>query len=69
MKVSRMLIILLISAWPLYILYTHSLGAISFLLLAIFFLVMAIKEMKALKEVNKTETEIAKPEKIRRNSR
>jgi hypothetical protein len=69
MKPSRIIIILLISAWPLYYLYTHSLGAISFLLLAIFFLVLAIKEMKALKEDNKTEAEITKPEKIKRNSR
>ncbi|WP_342433613.1 hypothetical protein [Neobacillus sp. FSL H8-0543] len=69
MRVSRIIIVLLISAWPLYYLYTHSLGAISFLLLAMFFLVLAIKEMKALKEVNKSEDKKAEPEKIGRNSR
>ncbi|MFF2447274.1 hypothetical protein ACFVSW_09215 [Neobacillus sp. NPDC058068] len=50
MKVSYMIITLIIFAWPLYYLYEIQLGAISFLLLAIFFLVIAIKETKKFKE-------------------
>ncbi|ETI66075.1 hypothetical protein [Neobacillus vireti] len=50
MKVSYMIIVLIIFAWPLYYLYEMQLGAISFLLLAIFFLVITIKETKKFKE-------------------
>ncbi|WP_156431265.1 hypothetical protein [Bacillus sp. FJAT-29814] len=50
MKASRIIIILLITAWPLYYLYERQLGAVSFLLLAIFFLMIAIKEIKLSKE-------------------
>ncbi|MCM3764061.1 hypothetical protein [Neobacillus niacini] len=50
MKASRIIIILLITAWPLYYLYERQLGAVSFLLLAIFFLMIAIKEVKLSKE-------------------
>ncbi|WHY86201.1 hypothetical protein QNH39_27135 [Neobacillus novalis] len=50
MKVSHVIIALIIFAWPLYYLYEIQLGAISFLLLAIFFLVITIKETKKFKE-------------------
>ncbi|MDN3018111.1 hypothetical protein PH210_18090 [Paenibacillus sp. BSR1-1] len=46
MKLRTMIIILIIFAWPLYYLYELQLGAVSFLLLAIFFLVISIKELK-----------------------
>ncbi|EKN64880.1 hypothetical protein BABA_22298 [Neobacillus bataviensis LMG 21833] len=55
MKVSHIIIVLIIFAWPLNYLYQRQLGAISFLLLAIFFLVISIKEMKKLKEEDKNE--------------
>ncbi|MBO0958572.1 hypothetical protein J1P26_02420 [Neobacillus sp. MM2021_6] len=55
MKGSHIIIILLIFAWPLYYLYQRQLGAISFLLLAIFFLVISIKEMKKLREEDRDE--------------
>lgn len=50
MKVSKIIIILIIAAWPLYYLYEVQLGAVSFLLLSIFFLVIALKEIKLSKE-------------------
>ncbi|WP_223594932.1 hypothetical protein [Neobacillus bataviensis] len=46
MKLRTMIIILIIFAWPLYYLYERQLGAVSFLLLSIFFLVISIKELK-----------------------
>ena len=52
MKVNRIMVILIIFAWPLYYLYERELGAISFLLLAIFFLYISIIEIKKLKQEN-----------------
>jgi c-di-AMP phosphodiesterase-like protein len=52
MKINYTFLFLLISAWPLYYLYQHQLGAISFLVLAIFFFFIAMKELKALKKEN-----------------
>ncbi|WP_176541053.1 MULTISPECIES: hypothetical protein [unclassified Bacillus (in: firmicutes)] len=49
MKSRHIIVILIIFAWPLYYLYELQLGAVSFLLLAIFFLYISIKEMKKLK--------------------
>jgi membrane protein implicated in regulation of membrane protease activity len=49
MKGSHIIVILIIFAWPLYYLYDRQLGAVSFLLLAIFFLSITIKEMRKLK--------------------
>jgi membrane protein implicated in regulation of membrane protease activity len=49
MKVSHLIIILIVFAWPLYYFYQIQLGAVTFLLLAIFFLVVSIKEMKKVK--------------------
>jgi membrane protein implicated in regulation of membrane protease activity len=46
MKLTLIIVILIVAAWPLYYLYELQLGAISFLLLAIFFLVVSIKELK-----------------------
>jgi uncharacterized membrane protein YqjE len=58
MKINYMILILIILAWPLYYLYQHQLGAISFLVLAIFFLYTAIRELKLLKkEKNPDDTE------------
>ncbi|WP_187373147.1 hypothetical protein [Bacillus rubiinfantis] len=50
MKLTHIIIILLIFAWPLYYLYERQLGAVSFLLLAIFFLTISIKEYKKLRQ-------------------
>ncbi|MEH7095951.1 hypothetical protein [Neobacillus vireti] len=49
MKGRHIIIILIIFAWPLDYLYQRQLGAVSFLLLAILFLYVSIKEMKKLK--------------------
>ena len=57
MKLSYMIIILLIFAWPLYYLYELQLGAISFLLLAIFFLVISIKEYKKFRNQKENDGE------------
>ncbi|GHH97950.1 hypothetical protein [Neobacillus kokaensis] len=57
MKLGYMIIILLIFAWPLYYLYERQLGAISFLLLAIFFLVVSIKEYKKFREQKERDGE------------
>ncbi|MFZ7946509.1 MULTISPECIES: hypothetical protein [Bacillaceae] len=56
MKVSHIIIVLIIFAWPLNYLYQRQLGAVSFLLLAIFFLVIAIKEMKKQKAQQEKES-------------
>jgi large-conductance mechanosensitive channel len=69
MKFNKMLLILLLLAWPLYYLYQHQLGAISFLVLAIFFLVKAIKELKMLKKEENSEDPQPRREKIKKNSR
>jgi len=55
MKVSQMVIILIVMAWPLYYLYQKQLGAVSFLLLAAFFFTVAIKELKKLNQQKKKE--------------
>ncbi|WP_088084765.1 hypothetical protein [Bacillus sp. OV166] len=55
MKVSHILVVLIVCAWPLNYLYQRQLGAVSFLLLAIFFLVISIKEMKKQKQAKKTK--------------
>ncbi|MFL6561135.1 MAG: hypothetical protein ACJ8MO_34135 [Bacillus sp. (in: firmicutes)] len=61
MKMSYILMVLIVFAWPLNYLYQRQLGAISFLLLAIFFLVISIKEMKKLKSAKKNDNEKAGP--------
>lgn len=66
MKFTHIMLVLIIFAWPLFYLYQRQLGAISFLLLAIFFLVIAIKEMKKLK---KPDDSCPEQEKIKRNHR
>ncbi|WML46269.1 hypothetical protein [Neobacillus sp. PS3-40] len=50
MKLTYIALILIVFAWPLYYLYERQLGAVSFLLLAIFFLVVSIKETKKNKQ-------------------
>jgi hypothetical protein len=62
-------VVLLIFAWPFYDLYQRQLGAIPFLLLAVFFLVVTIKEVKRFKQNNKPKSKHEKKEKIKRNSR
>ncbi|MEH7074399.1 hypothetical protein V7089_10625 [Neobacillus drentensis] len=57
--------ILIVFAWPLNYLYQRQLGAISFLLLAIFFLVISLKELKKLKAAKKNDSEKARPQKIK----
>ncbi|WP_040206932.1 hypothetical protein [Neobacillus jeddahensis] len=64
MKGSHIMIVLVIVAWPFYYLYQRQLGAISFLLLAIFFLIISIKEIKKLKEQKKQTSELSSKEKI-----
>ncbi|MEH7436200.1 hypothetical protein V7182_01790 [Neobacillus drentensis] len=65
MKVSHILLILIVFAWPLNYLYQRQLGAISFLLLAIFFLVITIKEIKKLKKQENGDTPKSNQEKIK----
>jgi hypothetical protein len=65
MKVSHVLLILIVFAWPLNYLYQRQLGAISFLLLAIFFLVITIKETKKLKKQENGDTPNSNQEKIK----
>ena len=60
--------VLIVFAWPLNYLYQRQLGAISFLLLAIFFLVISIKEMNKQKQVKKNDSEKANPQKIKWNN-
>ncbi|WP_045515931.1 hypothetical protein [Neobacillus niacini] len=55
MKINYRFLFLIIVAWPLYYLYQHQLGAISFLVLAIFFFLMAMKELKMLKKEKKPD--------------
>jgi hypothetical protein len=64
-KISHIIIILLIFAWPLNYLYQRQLGAISFLLLAIFFLVISIKETKKLRSEENGDSIDLKQEKIK----
>ncbi|MEH7493757.1 hypothetical protein ABC255_01275 [Neobacillus sp. 3P2-tot-E-2] len=69
MKINNTFLFLLISAWPLYYLYQHQLGAISFLVLAIFFFLKAMKELKMIKKEEKPDDNQPKREKIKQNSR
>ncbi len=69
MKTKNMFLFLIIAAWPLYYLYQHQLGAISFLVLAIFFLVKALKELKMLKKEKKPVEAQPRREKIKQNNR
>nr|WP_263324135.1 hypothetical protein [Neobacillus sp. Marseille-Q6967] len=69
MKARYIFIILIIFAWPLFYLYQRQLGAVSFLLLAMFFLFIAIKEMKKLKDEEKNIDSQQNKQKIKRNSR
>jgi hypothetical protein len=57
--------VLIVFAWPLNYLYQLQLGAISFLLLAIFFLVISIKEIKKLRQAEKNDSEDPHPQKIK----
>jgi c-di-AMP phosphodiesterase-like protein len=65
MKINYMFLFLLITAWPLYYLYQHQLGAISFLVLAIFFFFIAMQELKMLKKENKPDKPSQNTEKIK----
>ncbi|MDR7239325.1 hypothetical protein [Neobacillus drentensis] len=65
MKLTHILLVLIVCAWPLNYLYQRQLGAISFLLLAIFFLVISIKEMKKQKQAEKNDSKKAHPQKFK----
>jgi membrane protein implicated in regulation of membrane protease activity len=67
LKLSHIIIVLAVFAWPLYKLYDLQLGAVSFLLLAIFFSVVTVKEVKKLKKQKEMEQEKKKQEKFNRN--
>jgi uncharacterized membrane protein len=69
MKIKHMILTLIILAWPLYYLYQHQLGAISFLVLAILFFFSAMKELKMLKTEQKPDDTQAKKENIKQNNR
>jgi len=72
MKTSSMFIVLILLAWPLYYLYARQLGAISFLVLALFFFWIAIKELKQVKAEEQAEKRNEKQrdrEKIKQNNR
>lgn len=64
MKVSHVLMVLIVCAWPLNYLYQRQLGAVSFLLLAIFFLVISVKELKKQKYAQKKDSKKTNPQKI-----
>ena len=68
MKFGYILLILVVFAWPLNYLYQRQLGAISFLLLAIFFLVISLKELKKLRIAKKNDSEKASSQKIKWNN-
>ncbi|WP_251551756.1 hypothetical protein [Neobacillus muris] len=65
MKGIQIVLFLVVMAWPLYYLYERQLGAISFLVLAIFFGVISYKETKKLKEQDKCGGKNGKREKIK----
>lgn len=65
MRVNHIIMVLIITAWPLYYLYERQLGAVSFLLLAIFFLYISLKELKIVREQIKKDEEKPKKEKIK----
>ncbi|WP_423800130.1 hypothetical protein [Neobacillus sp. SAB-20_R2A] len=65
MRVNHIIMVLIITAWPLYYLYELQLGAVSFLLLAIFFLYISLKELKIVREQIKKDEEKPKKEKIK----
>ncbi|XJZ27169.1 hypothetical protein ACF5W4_17925 [Bacillota bacterium Lsc_1132] len=69
MKLPHIIMILLIFAWPLYYLYERQLGAVSFLLLALLFLFITIREVKKLKQQDRTDSNQKKEEKIKRGRR
>lgn len=69
MKTSHMVLLLIILAWPLYYLYQHQLGAISFLILAVLFFIKAMSEMKKLKEEKNSSDSQRDCEKIKQNNR
>ncbi|MDR6999393.1 hypothetical protein [Neobacillus niacini] len=69
MKITFIIGVLIVFAWPLYYLYELQLGAVSFLLLAIFFLVVSIKEMKKLRLNKESSQEQKQRQKIKRNNR
>lgn len=69
MKITYIIAVLMIFAWPLYYLYQRQLGAISFLLLAIFFLFLTVKEVKAVKRQSGKYEIPDKKEKWSRKSR
>ncbi|WP_035446362.1 hypothetical protein [Bacillus sp. UNC41MFS5] len=61
MRFSYIFIILVVFAWPLNYLYQRQLGAVSFFLLAIFFLVISLKEMKKQKQAKKNDGKKPRP--------
>ncbi|MEC1520596.1 hypothetical protein P9D43_00955 [Neobacillus niacini] len=65
MKINYTFLVLIILAWPLYYLYQHQLGAISFLVLAIFFFSKAMKELKMIKKEENPDDHQPKREKIK----
>lgn len=67
MKVTYILIILIVLAWPLNYLYQLQLGAVSFLLLTLFFLYITIKEVKKVKRQKEKDKEQINHEKIKVN--
>jgi Ca2+/Na+ antiporter len=69
MKIQYILLVLIIFAWPLYYLYQLQLGAISFLLLAVFFLFLYFKQTRKTQQQNGNRTGRTKKEKIKQNNR
>jgi positive regulator of sigma E activity len=61
------LLVLIILAWPAYYLYQRQLGAIPFLLIAIFFFYVTVKKFRRMKRQDPTSRE--KKEKIKQNNR
>jgi uncharacterized membrane protein YqjE len=63
------LLVLIILAWPAYYLYQRQLGAIPFLLIAIFFFYATVKQFRRFTRQDPTKTNMEKKEKIKQNNR
>lgn len=66
MKIIYIVAILIVFAWPLNYLYQRQLGSISFLLLAVFFMAITVRQVKTMKRQGGNELAAGKKEKLKR---
>jgi uncharacterized membrane protein YqjE len=62
-------LVIIIFAWPIYYLYQRQLGAIPFLLIAVFFFYVTLKQVRLFRRQDQQKTSLDNKEKIKRNSR